>query len=151
VPDNPNDNTKIRRKRRRRKSAFGQLKALLSRRRLRRRIQLTEDHILSILIARRGRQAVLGPNLFSEPAWDLLLELYAAKLGSRRMSPDDLARAIETPPSTTARWIAVLDERGLVASDSDVIGSGKLVSLTDEGLSKIKSLIDRWGGAFLST
>lgn len=151
MPDNPNDNTKIRRKRRRRKSAFGQLKALLSRRRLRRRIQLTEDHILSILIARRGRQAVLGPNLFSEPAWDLLLELYAAKLGSRRMSPDDLARAIETPPSTTARWIAVLDERGLVASDSDVIGSGKLVSLTDEGLSKIKSLIDRWGGAFLST
>lgn len=151
MPDNPNDDTKTRRKRRRRKSAFGQLKALLSRRRLRRRVQLTEDHILSILIARRGRQAVLGPNLFSEPAWDLLLELYAAKLGSRGMSPDDLARAIETPRSTTVRWIAVLDQRGLVASDGQSSGSGALVSLTDEGVSKMKSLIDRWGGAFLST
>jgi DNA-binding MarR family transcriptional regulator len=141
-----------RRKGRRPQSAFGQLKALLSRRRLRGRLELTEDHILSVLIARRGREAVLGSNLFSEPAWDLLLELYAAKLGSRSMSLAELAKAIETPHSTTTRWIAVLDGRGLVASERDSAEPQKLwISLTDEGALKMKSLIDRWGAAFLST
>lgn len=141
----------LRRKPPRTKNAFGQLNALLSRKRLRRRVELTEDHILSILIARRGRQAVLGSNLFSEPAWDLLLELYAAKLGSRSMSLADLARAIETPHSTTTRWIAVLKARGLATESDATDPDQQWVRLTDEGASKMKSLIDRWGSAFLST
>lgn len=143
--------SKNRRKRRGRKNAFGQLKALLSRRKLRGPIGITEDHVLSILIARRGREALLGPGLFSEPAWDVLLELYAAKLGCRKMFIADLARATETPESTTARWISVLSGRGLVAPVPDTIESnGPWITLTDEGVSKMKSLTDHWGAAFLS-
>ena len=133
------------------KSAFEQLKSLLSPKPRRRRFRITEDHILSILIARRGREAVFGPNLFSEPSWDALLELYAAKLGNRRMSLADLSRAINMPRSTTMRWISVLEERGLVASESDTVVSGQLwIRLTDDGTSKIKQLADHWGAAFHS-
>nr|NUR37123.1 winged helix-turn-helix transcriptional regulator [Sphingomonas sp.] len=139
------------RKPRRPKSAFGQLKALLRRRRLRRPATITEDHILSILIARRGREAVLGSYLFSEPAWDVLLELYAAELGTRTMSVADLARAIDTPESTTARWVDELAGRGLVVQHREPGQSGgPLVSLSYEGASKMGSLIDHWGAAFLS-
>jgi DNA-binding MarR family transcriptional regulator len=103
-------------------------------------------------MARRGRDAVLGPNLFSEPAWDALLELYAAKLGNRRISLSELSRAINIPPSTTMRWITVLEGRGLITvSTSDTGGSGPVwIDLTKDGASKIKQLTDHWGAAFLS-
>jgi DNA-binding MarR family transcriptional regulator len=127
------------------------LKSLLSPKNRRRRFQATEDHILSILIARRGREAVFGPDLFSEPAWDALLELYAAALGNRRMSLADLSRAINTPPSTTGRWISLLEGRGLVAAEGDAEQAGRLwIGLTEDGTSKIKQLTNHWGAAFLS-
>jgi DNA-binding MarR family transcriptional regulator len=133
------------------KSAFEQLRALLSRRSQRQPIEITEDHIHSILIARRGRESVLGHHLFSDPAWDALLELYAAKLGHRQISLNDLATAIDSPESTTARWIAVLAERGLIASENDTTESSKLwISLTTEGESKMARLMTHWGAAFLS-
>jgi DNA-binding MarR family transcriptional regulator len=133
------------------RSAVEQLRSLLSARHRRRQFELGEDHIVSILIARRGRDAVFGANLFSDPAWDLLLELYAAKLGKRSMSSADLSRAINTPASTTRRWLSALEGRGFVEWRSDVIGgSGTWIRLSDEGASKIKQLIDHWGAAFLS-
>lgn len=133
------------------KSAIEQLKSLLSPKNRRRRLEITEDHIVSILIARRGRDAVFGSDLFSDPCWDALLELYAAKLGNRRMSLDELSKAINTPASTTMRWISVLQNRGLVSSHSDAIGPSRIwVRLTDDGASKIKQLADHWGTAFLS-
>lgn len=134
-----------------RMSAFEQLRALLSRKRLRRRIEITEDHIVSILIARRSREAMFGANLFAEPAWDVLLELYAAKLGTRTTCVTDLARAIGVPQSTTKRWVALLEARGLVAREHLTPGqSGSRISLTEAGESKMKSLADHWGAAFLS-
>ncbi len=155
LPDHTNErppsDEKERERRQRRKSAFGQLTALLSRTRARQEVDITEDHILSILIARRGREAVFGPNLFSEPAWDALLELYAAKLGRRRISLNDVARALDIPESTMARWIDVLTERHLVQTESDTIEPSRLwLSLTAEGQAKMKQLADHWGAAFLS-
>lgn len=144
-----NDETGLRKHRR--TNAFEQIKGLLSRKRLRRGAEITEDHILSILLARRGREAAFGANLFSEPPWDVLLELYAARLGARNMSLADLARAIDAPESTTERWVAVLNGRDLVSSENDRIDPARLwIKLTELGASKMKSLTDHWGAAFLS-
>jgi DNA-binding MarR family transcriptional regulator len=115
------------------------------------RMGVSEDHILSILAARRGREAALGRELFSDPAWDVLLELYAAKLGGRRMTTVDLARAIDMPESTTARWITALAERGLVVSSGDPEEQGSLsIRLTPAALSEMKHLLDYWEAAFRS-
>lgn len=133
------------------KVAVEQVRSLLSTRHRRGLVELGEDHIVSILIARRGRDAVFGAHLFSDPAWDVLLELYAAMLGKRSMSPADLSRAINAPASTTRRWLSALGDRGLVESRVDAIGaSGPWISLTEEGALKIKQLIDHWGAAFVS-
>lgn len=127
------------------------LTSLLFPSKLRPPLKLMEDHVLSILIARRARGAVLGNDLFSDPAWDILLELYAAKLGRRSMSLSELARATETPPSTTRRWIAALEERRLVSSAIDPAKPSRVqVELTTEGASKIEHLADHWGSAFVS-
>ena len=131
-------------------SSLDQLKALLRPRRAA-RSPVTEDHILSSLILRRAREEAFGPNLFSEPAWDVLLELYAAELGGRRMSLRDIALSIKAPASTTARWVAVLAERGLIAShgDPDELSVPR-IGLTEKGAFQMKQLADRWRAAFLS-
>jgi DNA-binding MarR family transcriptional regulator len=138
-------------KRSARKSPLEQLKGLLVRKKLRRRLSLTEDHILSVLLVRRARTAILGERLFSDPAWDILLELYAARLGEREVSLGDVARAIDTPESTVKRWVKALEERGLVQSridSADVHDVG--ISLTEQGADKLGDLTDHWGTAFVS-
>jgi hypothetical protein len=79
------------------------------------KVQLTQDDIDWILEVRRQRSKVFGEGLFSDPAWDILLELFAAKLAGRRMTLRELGGV--APESTLARWVAALEERGLVACE----------------------------------
>lgn len=130
-------------------SALEGLKTLLSDRG-QRPFEISEDHILSLLLARRARDDLLGRDLFSDPAWDMLLELYAAKLAGRTMTLKQLALAVETPPSTAARWLSALDEHGLTTLAGRPDEDGGLVSLSAEGLSKLDRLARRWGSAFVA-
>lgn len=114
-------------------------------------VEVTEDHVLSILCVRRGREAAIGRELFSDPAWDILLELYAARLAQRRMSLRELARSIDVPESTTTRWIAVLRGRGLLTVVNDDGESMRArIELSAEGTAVMKRLVGYWGSAFQS-
>lgn len=66
-----------------------------------------------ILANRRLRQEVFGKSMFSEPAWEMLLLLYALDTGQRqsvnRLS--DLAGASRT---TALRWIEYLEQQQLI-------------------------------------
>lgn len=73
---------------------------------------ITEDQVASILKLRRARAEAFGTDLFGDIAWDILLQLYAAALGERSMRLKDLD--LDAPSSTIARWVAVLEERGLL-------------------------------------
>lgn len=75
-------------------------------------VNVTEDQIRSILKVRRGRSEIFGEGLFSDPAWDILLELLAARLGNRKMTLVELEQV--APRSVLARWVAELEERRLV-------------------------------------
>jgi DNA-binding MarR family transcriptional regulator len=112
---------------------------------------MTEDHIISILILRRARDEIFGSSLFAEPAWDVLLELYAAGLGGRRMSLRDIALAIKIPESTAARWVAALADHGLVSAHADPNQPiMPWLALTERGAAQMKQLADHWRSAFLS-
>ena len=117
-----------------------------------RRIELTEDHIQSVLLVRRARASILGRDLFSDPAWDMLLELYAASLAGRRVTLFELARVTETPARIAARWVQALEQSGNISVDRD--GKGKpfqvYVKLSAEGASRMQRLADQWGSAFVS-
>jgi DNA-binding MarR family transcriptional regulator len=108
---------------------------------------LTEDHIRSLLLARRARSALFGKDLFSDPAWDILLELHAAKLAGHGVALLDLAKAIETPVSTVGRWIGILKERGLVQSSLDA-DSVHFFTLTQQAASQLEMLGKRWATGF---
>lgn len=143
--------TQQRAKQRQVQSPFEQLKALLRRKRLRRPVSLGEDHILSILTVRRARDQIFGRPLFADPAWDILLELYAAHLGARRITVADLIRSIDVPSSTVVRWIRALEEQGFIGPDAQAGQfNSQWVCLTDRGLTRMRQLADHWGSAFLS-
>ena len=116
-----------------------------------RHLELTEDHIQSVLLVRRARASVLGENLFSDPAWDILLELYAAFLAGRRVTLSELARVTGTPARITARWIQALEQSGNISVDRNQESPFLIyVELSDEGAARMQRLADQWGSAFVS-
>ncbi len=69
--------------------------------------------------ARRMRDAFFGDGLFEDPAWDMLLDLYAAHLEGRRVSVSSLCIAAAVAPTTALRWIGRLTEAGLLRREPD--------------------------------
>ena len=99
----------------------------------------TEHHIALILRLRRARSCALGEGLFGDVGWDILLELFAARLGRRRVKLSELD--IAAPQSTIARWAAVLEQRGLIACQQDAPGcNDRWAELTSVGTAKMAEL-----------
>ena len=71
--------------------------------------------------ARRLRDQYFGTGLFEEPAWDMLLDLYAAELEGQRVSVSSLCIAAAVAPTTALRWITRMIEAGLFARAPDPI------------------------------
>jgi DNA-binding MarR family transcriptional regulator len=62
---------------------------------------------------------LFAPELFADPAWDMLLELYALHLEQKRVSVSSLCIAAYVPPTTALRWVAKLEEEGLATRMED--------------------------------
>jgi hypothetical protein len=58
----------------------------------------------------RGRH--LDAQLFADPAWDMLLDLTAARAEHRRVSVTSLCIASGVPPTTALRWIGQMVDQG---------------------------------------
>ncbi len=69
--------------------------------------------------ARRLRDRFFDPALFADPAWDILLDLAAARLEGRPVSVSSLCIAASVPTTTGLRWIKALVDRGLLERQSD--------------------------------
>src|SRR5437588_6676202 len=90
---------------------------------------LTESYVLKLLSLRRKRDHFFDATLFSDPAWDILLELYAAELGQRRVSVGNLGIGAALPASTAVRWIKILETKGMIWRLPDPL-HGRRVFLT---------------------
>ena len=69
--------------------------------------------------ARRLRNRPFPDVLFEDPAWDMLLDLYAARLERAQVSVSSLCIAAAVPPSTALRWISKMTEDGLFVREPD--------------------------------
>jgi DNA-binding MarR family transcriptional regulator len=70
---------------------------------------------------RRAREPFFGANadLFGEPAWDILLDLFIAHERGIDTCVSDACIGACVPSSTGIRWLAILEERGLIERESD--------------------------------
>lgn len=95
----------------------------------------TEAEVQGVLRARRRREAIFKKELFSDPAWDILLELYAAALGQRRVPTSALGTIAGIPLTTALRWISKLESEGLVTREDDPLDGRRVwVALTQNAL-----------------
>ena len=100
----------------------------------------TEPEVRAVIAERRTREAIFGGELFADPAWDMLLELYASYLGRRSISVSKLVAASVVPATTALRWIDKLDSDGLAVRTPDPKDRRKVcVELSNEGLTKMRS------------
>ncbi len=75
-----------------------------------------------MLRQRQVRARYFEGDLFSDPAWDMLLDLTAARGEGKRVSVTSLCIASGVPPTTALRWIGQMVEAGLfvrICDDSD--------------------------------
>lgn len=68
---------------------------------------------------RRRRDHLFDADLFGEPAWDLLLDLFVATREGRPVSVTSACIAANVPTTTALRWISALEAKGLVVREND--------------------------------
>lgn len=90
----------------------------------------------AIYAGRRARERVFADfQLFAEPAWDVLLDLFVATLEDRAISVSHATTAAAVPTTTALRWIDHLANRGLVERRPDGVDPGcSFLTLTDLGV-----------------
>jgi len=99
------------------------------------------DLALKLYDARRGRDRMFSDRLFGEPAWDMLLALYALPNRGIILGVTSLAHAANVPPTTSLRWQKLLADEGLIERGPHVRDARqRLVRLSAKG----KSLMDRY-------
>lgn len=80
---------------------------------------VTADRVMHVIRARRLRSEFFPDDLFADPAWDMMLELFHAELLQRRVSVSSLCIAASVPATTALRWLTAMVDRGLFIRHSD--------------------------------
>lgn len=75
--------------------------------------------IRSIIRARRLRDQFFPAEIFADPAWDMLLDLMAARIEGGRVAVSSLCIAAAVPPTTALRWIGTMTEHGFFVRSAD--------------------------------
>ena len=93
--------------------------------------------------ARLRRNEIIGPNLFFDPAWDILLEVYLAELEQRRVSVSNIGLTSGVPASTTIRWLTKLEEAEmLIKRDDPLDGRRVFISMTETATQMMNAYLD---------
>lgn len=75
--------------------------------------------VRAFLRLRQLRGHFFMPELFADPAWDILLDLAAARIEGRLVAVSSLCIAAAVPATTALRWITQMTEQGLLVRRPD--------------------------------
>lgn len=88
---------------------------------------------------RRKRDAMFEPAIFADPAWDILLDLFAESGFGRRVSMSSLCIAASVPTTTAVRCINAMVDQGMLAKSRDANDARRvLIELTDETRARMR-------------
>lgn len=92
---------------------------------------------------RRARRRYFPAELFGEPAWDLLLDLFQARLDGKQISVTSACIGADVPLSTALRWIGVLEGEGLVERSRNLTDHRSTwVHLTDRAMAAMTEYLN---------
>lgn len=96
------------------------------------------DFVRSVIKARALRSRMFDASLFSDPAWDMLLDLMLARLSDKKVYVTSLCIAAGVPIATAFRRIEDLAAKGLVTKTRDSKDTRRVfVELTADGHEKM--------------
>jgi DNA-binding MarR family transcriptional regulator len=100
---------------------------------------LPDPRLLRRIIRQRQlREKYFGNELFGDPAWDMLLDLAAAREEHVRVSITSLCIASGVAPTTALRWISQMTAMGLLLRIDDENDRRRaFVTLTDKAANMI--------------
>ena len=89
--------------------------------------------VRQIIRQRQLRARFFDGDLFADPAWDMLLDLTAARAEHGRVSVTSLCIASGVPPTTALRWIGQMTDAGLLERVEDETDRRRaFITLTDK-------------------
>lgn len=102
------------------------------------------NYLKALVSARADRDAIFQAGLFSDPAWDMLLDLAVAEATGRPISVTSLCIASGAPTTTALRRIEDLKDAGLLDRIPDPQDRRRvLVHLTEEGRKRMEAFVQR--------
>ena len=97
-----------------------------------------------LLRGRQQRASYFAADLFADPAWDIMLDLFEAELEQRRVSISSACIGARVPTTTGLRWLRTLEENGLVSRREDPLDRRRIfVELTPAASTALR----RWFAA----
>ena len=100
-------------------------------------------HIREIIKRRRMRERLLGEDLFADPGWDILLDLFAAQEEEQQVSVSSLCIAAAVPPTTALRWITNMTEAGYLVRRQDPHDARRVyIELSETMSAKLKDYFE---------
>ena len=66
---------------------------------------------------RRGQ--FFRPELFADPAWDMMLDIFIAEAEGRETPVMNLCLSSQVPETTTLRWVRTLEHAGIFLREKD--------------------------------
>jgi len=102
--------------------------------------------IQGVIKARQARERLFGDNLFADPVWDMLLDLYAHHLNGQQVTVSSLCIAARTPQATALRRLDAMVAAGLVEKIRDPDDARRLfVRLTPWALDRFDRYLAEYG------
>jgi hypothetical protein len=80
---------------------------------------ISTDVVRAVIRARRMRSRYFPEELFADPAWDMLLDLFQAEIAQLRVPVSSLCIAAAVPATTALRWLKTMTEQGLFVRRAD--------------------------------
>ncbi len=100
------------------------------------------DEVKQMIAFRRRREMIFGDELFADPAWDMLLDLFLAAEKGIPICVSSLCVASACPQTTALRWIKVMEDQGLIFRLPDPLDKRRqLVELTSDATAKLSELL----------
>jgi hypothetical protein len=102
------------------------------------------SHSKKLYLNRRRRELIFkNTEIFSEPAWDIMLDLFASHLQGQNISISSACLAAHVPTTTAWRWLVILEKAGLLERVKDPAdGRRSFVQLTDDAIAKVIRVLD---------
>ena len=102
------------------------------------RPQVTPSLVSAVMHANDLRRDYFGEGLFADPAWQMMLALFVARMARVEITHTTLCMLSGVASTTALRWIKVLVERGIAIRHGDPADGRRVkLSLSDDSAGRL--------------